>query len=232
MSFKNGDNMPFMSTEGSRKPRYPDVIFSRREQAMIIPKTLRGGFGPLKPGTLLCEATYDGTLVPYIPTDPLIVAGDAAIGKAFLVADYASAATVCYIGINDSYRFVVGENLIGVRNNGGTAAYIDYGVLSAIDRTTEPHRAKLTMTGVADAAHTAANKAAVYPKAAAASKFNKPLCVLDEFIDTGTGPEAVGALASVIVGNAMLVKNLLIAYDAQAVTDLAPKDWTQYIYLS
>lgn len=234
-----GDNMPFVSKMGSRQPQFPSIFFSEREHANIIPKTARAGFGALLPGTIMAVSSYDYTLVPYvIAEDPTINAGQKVVGKSFLTADLPTTTSFIYVSYMDSVRFVVGEDIVLMRSNSGTAAYFDGGAITGITYPSS-NIAKIAFTNAStDANFTMANYACAYPKSGVTTKFNKAVYVMDEFLDTGLGPvantapnTAVGGLASCVIGNAVLYYGRLINIDSGAITDLGGTVDGQFFYI-
>lgn len=237
-----GDNMPFISPEGI-KPGYPSIFHSDREDAVLLGKVVRGGFGLLKPGTILCESIYDGTLVPYttVGSTALLTTnnGDPAVGKSFVLADLANTATTAKVSLADSYRFIVGESIMFCRNNAGSPAYYAGGAITGIDRTSIAGVAIITFTtGMTDALATTAAFTFCYPVSGVATKYNDAKYILDEFLDTGAGPGTinapngcVNAIGSLVLGNAVLYKNLIWNYDTAAGTALGAVIDGQFLYL-
>ncbi len=300
------------------------LFHSVRDIALILDKTVKPGYGFLKAGTVMAECAAKKMLVPY----PVANANENPTNaKAYLVASAASAATSVYVGIEDSYKFQIGDSLIidgsgagvaeiqsivcetpwatgsvytithgstvlaatqgatqtlagivavfqalpgyaaapftitagsdaltltwktigvvstlasmvkdageavaatrtttGVDYQQGALSAEDLGAITAIDRTAvNGTQAKITFT---TAITTYANFsttyfANVYVKGGdAATPFTKAECILDADIDTGTGENAVGALTSVVLSNAVLYTASLIGLDAAAITDL------------
>jgi len=233
----SGSNIPFQSQAGESFGSAA-LYWSKPENAVLIPKTIAPGYGVLRAGTIMAKittATRKDMLVPYVPsTDPTRTDPGALLGKSMLVVDYASAATVCYVTIQDSYKFTVGDDLMLMRNNAASPEYHAGGAISAIDLTTDPSRAKITFTtGVANANFTVANKVCAYVASGTSTKFNLGVYVLDQDVNTGVGADAVGAGASVIMGNAALMLPVVTAgnYDAQAKTDLGAVEDGVILYL-
>ena len=112
--------------------------------------------------------------------------------------------------------------------NGQDATFFDGGAITAIDRTTDTYRAKITFTNnTAVATYTMANNTHCYPKAGTTGKFSKAFCICDKGVDTGFGADdssgtvPQGGLGSFVLKNATLYKMSLVDFDAQALTDLA-----------
>lgn len=209
-----GGSIPQLN-RGADTPGYKPLYHSLPEVALIIDKTLKAGYGVLRAGTV--AAVAGNYLVPYTQDDH----DNADVTRAYLVTDGANGANVCYVTQTDSYKFAVGDTIMLVRDNAGAPDYHDGGAITAIDRTTESFRAKITFTTVFGAAtFTTANKANCYVKAGTNAKGSKAVYVIDQDIDTGTGEDAKGALTSVCVSNAVLYKNNMTNLDSSAVTDL------------
>ena len=209
---------------GGRTIGPPPFYKSERDFALILDKTIKKGYGILPAGTILCEAVGDsnGSLVPYCPT--AVAATD--VGRAFLVADASS--TDLYTTIKDSYRFEVGDNVVGCDD---TPNYTDLGAITAIDRTTHPNMAKITVTNALTA--TVADMANIYIKGGASGKFSDAKYILDSYVFTGDGEgdTPVGANAPVVVSNAILYKNMLPNLDTAAQTSLGATVDGKYVIL-
>jgi hypothetical protein len=191
--------------------RFPDTPAPRAlyksspEQALILDKTLGPGYGPLKGGTIMARnisaAGNVGQLVPYVIDTP----ATPQVGVARVVAAIANAAVVCFVTMEDSYRFVVGDDLVLGRNNAGAWAVHNAGAIAAIDRTTYPHMAEITFTAACpDANFTIANVTGVWVESGANAKLSNPLYILDQDVHTGAGEGAEGAWGSLLVSNAVL----------------------------
>jgi len=188
-----------------------ELYYSNREAALLKDKVFKKGYGTVVAGTLMAAVTADAELVPYIPTT--VSLSDQ--GRAFLLRD-ASAATTLYVAMEDSYRFTVGDDVIV-----GTSvpAYTDAGLITAIDRTTYPTQAVITVTNAVTA--TVANSAHLYIQAGASGKYCTAYCICDSDVYTGTGSDALGAIAPVIMSNAIVYKNAVSNYDAAAASAMS-----------
>jgi hypothetical protein len=209
-----GGSMPQLNRSGET-PGSKALFHSVRDIALIKDKTVQAGYGALKAGTIMATNAVTGDLVPYTP----ITFGALNMSRAYLVTDYGTGATVMYVTIPDSYKFAVGDKLAMAEDDGPT--YHDAEEITAIDRTAEPHRAKITVTtGVASANFTTAKHACCYVKAGAATNFSDATFILDQDIFTGEGDSALGANTSVIISNAILYTGALINLDTAAGTAL------------
>lgn len=205
---------------------YGRLFYSQRENALILNKTLAPGYGVLKAGTVMMEnnstAGNKGLLVPYVPVTGSQIAAlnnNAAIGISPMVVDGTSGTV--YISVQNSYRFVVGDHIIyqNVTGNG----LVDCGVITAIDITTNPLYAAITCTAYTATNATVADHAYIYTQADLASvgtPWATAKYILDKDVDTGIGEDALGALSSVVVSNAVLYSGSLINCTAAALTAL------------
>lgn len=194
---------------------------SQRELAMIEEGVYQAGFGYLPPGQMMARNSITGTLVPYVP-DAVVFGVTKGIARA--INDVTNAVNYVYVTMADSYKFLIGDNLILAQD----ATFFDGGAITAIDRTTDNYRAKITFTNAtAVATYTMANNTHAYPKAGSAGKFSTAFCICDSGVDTGYGADddagtiPQGGLGSIVFKNATLYKNALVDYDTQVLTDLA-----------
>ena len=214
---------------GEYKPGQKRLFHSDPEYALLKDKTIHGGYGTLTVGTVLATNVVTGDLVPYA-TDTHTDDGAA---RAYGVADVASTGTEFYTTIADAGKFVVGDELILVRDNGGSPEYFDGGAITGIDITTEAHRAKITFTTALAAVTTfsTANKVNGYVKAGAAGKFSTATWILDQDVFTGEGEGALGANTSVLISNAILYTASMVGYDSTAKTALGIVEDGQHLIL-
>ena len=210
-------------------PGQKRLYHSDPEFALIKDKTIQPGFGILTVGTVMATNAISGDLLPYV-TDTHT---DDGVGRAYGVADVASATNEFFCTIEDAFKFTIGDGLVLVRDNAGAADYHDGGAITAIDTTTETHRAKITFTTAIAAVTTfsTANKVNAYTKTDAAGKFSKATWILDQDVDTGTGEKALGANCSVVISNAMLYKSSMVGYDSTAATAMSIIEDGQHLIL-
>lgn len=207
---------------------YRRLFYSRPEIALIIGVTIRAGYGVLKAGTILTQngsASNDYKYLPYCTTS---FSGKENPGRAMLVANTGTTDNFVYTTLADSYKFRVTDDLIVADD---TTAAEDLGAITAIDRTTWTHMAKITATtNIGGAAFTVARLANVYVQAAAATPWSQAVGILGSSVGCGVGAKARGANANMIVGNAILYKGLLREYDADALADFtASAERSQYL---
>lgn len=199
---------------------YGTLYVSKSEAALKLQGTLQAGYGTLQAGQVLARnLSADGGVGKYVPYNLTSFDGtEASPGRAYLLADSSTNAYV-YVTINDSYKFVVGDDLC-VNSDGETAESL--GAITAIDVTSEQHRAKITFTSSIGNDMTTAEYAYVCVEAGGASNsYSDAVGILEISVDTGTGSTAAGALAPVIVSNAILYGGMLSGNDDASVTDLS-----------
>lgn len=211
---------------------YKRLFFSEELAALRVPISIQAGYGVLKMGTALAKnlsaAGNVGKMVPYNPTT--FTGAEDHPGRAYLVADSGAAASDLYVSMNDSYKFAVGDDVI-INDNTTTAENL--GAITAIDRTTESHRAKITITTpVGGTSFTTARKAYICVEAGGASNnYSDGVGILEKSVDTGTGVNAKGADASLILGNCVLYTGMLTNVDAAFNTDVSASTFGNYTYI-
>lgn len=215
-------NMPQMN-------RYPEVkgikplFHSVRDIALILDKTVQGGYGYLKAGTVMAvnasAAGGKGLLVPYVPyAHDVELGANSALGIAPFVKD--GLTSHVYVSILDSYKFVVGDEL-ALQNVQNDLSPVTSGAIISFDRTTSPLWADITVTTAYTATEiTLAHQAYARIVTGSGGELTTPAYILDKDIDTGYGPEALGALTSVVVSNCILYKNSLINMTTEAIAAL------------
>jgi hypothetical protein len=209
---------------------YKRLYYSNPDAALKVPVTLQAGYGKLEAGTIMAEnlsaAGNDGKFVPYNLT--VFDGTETSPGRAYLVAD-ATGVTYVYVTLDDSYKFVVGDDLI-INDDGSPAENL--GAITAIDRTTYSHMAKITATATISGTFGTADHAYVCVEAGDSSNnYSDAVGILEKTVDTGTGSTAVGAIATMILKNAVLYSGMLSNVDAAARTDLGASTFGQYTYL-
>jgi hypothetical protein len=217
--------------------RYPEtpgpkaLFHSVRDIALILDKTVSPGYGYLKAGTVMATnistggAGNYGMLVPFVPLSGDVVLGTiSALGVSPVVLN--SITDHIYVSLADSYRYKVGDFLYA--DNDSDEGPISGGVISAIDRTTSTLYADITVASLTETNVTVAKKAYVYVMAGGSGN-NEATYILDKDIDTGVGEDALGAITSVVVSNAILYKNAMYNLTAAAITDLGSTDGRFFI---
>ena len=220
---------------GSVQKDYKRLYYSEPGAALKVPVTLQSGYGLLDAGTALAKNVSAGSaggkdqLLPYIPT--LFDGTEFAPGRVYIVGGGVDATYTVNVTINDSYKFKVGDDLF-INDNTTTVQLL--GAITAIDRTTYRNYAVITFTTViGGVAFTTALFAYVGVEAAAGNTNNYSDCVgiLEKTVDTGTGENAAGAVATLILGNCVLYKGLLTNFDAAAMVDVSATDFGQFVYI-
>lgn len=203
---------------------YKRLYYSDPMAALKIPITISPGFGVLKMGTVLSEngssAGNDGKYIPYDP-HATVTGAESAPTRAYLVQDGA-ASTFAYVTLDDSYKFVVGDDVYAVDSD---LSAVNCGAITAIDRTTYSHMAKITVTNNVTTGITTAKFGYLYISGAETAKG-----VLEKSVDTGEGSDAKGALATMIIKNAVLYTGMLVNMDSNARTDLSATAISQFTY--
>jgi len=218
--------------------RYPEqpglkpLFHSVRDIALIIDKTIQAGYGYLKAGTVMAinlstlGGGAQGKLVPYVPISTAVVLGaDSAIGVAPLVQNAASGHV--YVSLEDSYKFEVGDELY--LDNDSDEGPVSAGAITSIDRTTSTLFADIVTGAFSHGNFTVAKKAYAHITTGASGEYTTAAYILDADVDTGEGSEAKGALASVVVSNAVLYKNNMTNLTAAAIASLGVVDGRFFI---
>ena len=205
---------------------YKKLYYSDPQAALKVPITIAPGYGVLKMGTVLARNTSAGSAGNFLPYDPSgsITGAENAPGRVYLVADSGTNDYV-YVTMADSYKFAVGDDII-IIDSDGEGALDNGGAITAIDRTTNTHMAKITFTVTLGDDFTVAKYAF-----ATLEGFNTEVGILEKSVDTGTGQNAKGDLATLIVGNCVLYTGMLLNLDSNAQTDVSSGSIGQYTYI-
>lgn len=201
---------------------YQALFQSDYEKALTVPVQLMAGYGKLPAGTIVAKnlsaAGKTGYYLPYNPTS--FTGAENHPGRAYLVANSGTADQYVYVSMDDSYKFNVGDDI--VINDNITAAE-NLGAITAIDRTTYQHMAKITFTtAIGGTAFLTSRFAYIAVEAGNSSNnYSDAVGVLIKAVDTGEGQYAKGAYAQILVSNAILYTGVLFLNDAAAKTDLS-----------
>jgi hypothetical protein len=212
---------------------YKRLYYSDPMAALKVPITIQAGYGLLAQGMALSKnlsaGGNAGLLLPYNPTT--FTGAEAHPGRAYLVANGAALGNDVYVTIDDSYKFAVGDDLI---INDDTTTAENLGAITAIDRTSDQSRAKITFTtAVGATAFTTARKANVFVEAGVSgNNYSDCVGILEKSVHTGTGVRAGGAVATLILGNCVLYDGLLTNFDAAAKTDVSASTFGQFVYIN
>jgi hypothetical protein len=211
---------------------YKRLYYSNPDAALKVPVTLMAGYGVIEQGTMIAKnlsaAGKAGLLLPYNPTS--FTGAEDHPGRAYLVANSGTTDKFVYVNQDDSYKFNVGDDLI-INDNTTTAENL--GAITAIDRTSELHRAMITATtAIGGTAFTTARKAYVCVEAGTSSNlYSDCVGILEKSVDTGIGVNAKGAVATLIWGNCVLYEGMLTNIDAAAKTDISASSFGQYLMI-
>lgn len=205
---------------------YKEIFFSLPEQALQIPITLQAGYGVLEAGTVLSMNLSSGSpnKGKFVPYNPVALAGAYDPGRAYLAVDGAASAVAVLKTEEETYKFAVGDNLIAMDSDG---VAVDMGAIVSINRTTKTITATNNMT--VDV--TVAKNGFVTVLNGATEGTSDAVGFLKTTRETGTGADAAGAQASLIIGNAILYTGCLVLYDAAAKTDLGTTDIGRFTHL-
>ncbi len=218
-----GGAVPQVNLTGMTRTVKKRLFFSRRESALLLEKTVRGGFGHLDVGTVMAVLAGDDRIVPFAAFTT--TTDHSPIGKSYLTANAAGngADATCRISLSDSYRFAVGDTCVLYSNNG--AGVWERCTILTINRTGTT--ALITMSAnITSAQFTTAQNACLMHRTGAAADDttaldNSTFYILDQDIDTGEGEDTVtlnGALASVVVSNAVLYEDVIENINATVLT--------------
>jgi len=211
---------------------YKRLYYSNPDAALKVPVTLMAGYGLIEQGSMLAKnlsaAGKAGLLLPYNPTS--FTGAEDHPGRAYLVANSGTTDKYVYVTQDDSYKFNVGDDLI-INDNTTTAENL--GAITAIDRTSEQHRAKITATAaIGGTAFTTARKAYVNVEAGTSGNlYSDCVGILEKTVDCGEGVNAKGAVATLILGNVVLYEGTLSLLDSAAKTDISATSFGQYLYI-
>ena len=119
---------------------------------------------------------------------------------------------------------IINDNVTGAEN---------LGVITAIDRTTDIHRAKISFTtAIGATAFTNARRAHVCTEAGDNSNnYSDCVGILEKTVNTGIGEKSKGAVTTLILGNCVLYEGMLVNLDAAAIADLSVRTFGQFIYM-
>jgi hypothetical protein len=210
---------------GIGKPDYRALFYSNPEAAIRLPVTISKGWGVLPEGSALSiNASADGNVSKYLPYDPVasITGKEVAPGRAYLIQDGA-ASTAAYVTLADSYKFAVGDDVFAIDSD---ASAVDCGAITAIDRTTYPTMAVITVTNNVTTGITVAKFGYLFTEGGAVCKG-----ILESAVDTGVGEDAADANASMVISNATFYTGCLRNIDAAGITDLSGTTVGQFTYI-
>jgi len=211
---------------------YRKLYYSDHLAALRVPVTLKAGYGLVRAGTALSRnisaAGGLDLLLPYNAT--VFPANIQDQGRSYLVTDGVALANVVYVTVDESYKFVVGDDLI--INDNVTGAE-NLGAITAIDRTSDPSRAMISFTtAIGATTFTTARRAHVFAEAGdSTNNYSDCVGILEKTVNTGIGEKSKGAVTTLILGNCVLYEGVCINIDAAAIVDLGILTFGQYIYI-
>lgn len=212
---------------GPMQTDYRRLLYSDEAILMQVPIQLAAGYGILKAGTALAKnnsALTTGNKAKFFPYSPAAITGtEIAPGRAYLVQPTVNGSPLLYVNMEDSYKFKVGDDIMVIDD---TTSGENLGAITAIDRVSNTHMAKITATTNAGATpFTVARFAFV-----AAEGYDTCVGILGKSVDTGTGANAVGAGATILLKNYIAYTAGLINVDSAAVADLSLSTIGLYTY--
>lgn len=201
-----------------QEPGLRPLYYSNPNNALLKDVTVRRGYGELPAGTVLCRTlSAYGECVPYTPNDHTA----AHATRMFAVSDISTGTDVITISEADSFKLAVGDTLVVAYDDTGLKS-IDGGLIISIGATGTTRVVTFTNAIPASSDFTVANGVHCYVASTATvvadAKNVMPLFVMDRPVDTGTGTNAVGALVSVVMSNAILMKDMIRDYEASMFT--------------
>ena len=208
-----GGSIPQLNRSG-QTPGTKPLFHSVRDIALIIDKTCKAGYGYLRAGTIMCINTADEDLVPYPEADEDVNVGNA---KAYLTVDSGSANATVEVTNEESYKFAVGDSLI---LNDDTTTAEDLGAIVSIVPGTNGIAVITVTDDIGATSFTTARDAYVTCKSDTSAGFTKAAYILDQDVNTGIGEDALGAITSVVISNAVLYSASMVNSDSAARTDL------------
>lgn len=210
-----GGNIPQQNIVGYTRLRQKQLYYSQRDIALIFDKTLRGGYGAIELGTVLAQDQNTDKFVPYVPDS---IDLDKDVGRVPLLNDCDTADNFDVL-MEQSYKLSSGDTIV-LTDSDGT---YEQATISDIDRDSYDYKATVTLSGAVSGTFTTAKKANCYLQAQDVSgdnKASKAVFILDMNVDTGNDEYAAGALAPVLISNAIIYQAACVGMDSQAITDL------------
>ncbi len=231
-----GGDVPQQTLTGYTTRVYKHLYKSPREVALLLDKTLKGGYGSLPAGTVLAEMLDDsgngtGYLVPYVPKNSNLDF-ETDFARIPLVQDNTNgSATDFVVDVLESYKVGSGEEVV-ITDDGTNGGYLGPQKVSSVSRG--DRTATITIDTSVDCSATnmlVSNNANLYVKAGTADQYSDAKYVLDMDVDTGAGQYAKNGLASVLLSNAILRQDAVTNMDSDAQTDLGnvSEDGTYFI---
>ena len=218
-----GGSIPQVTHVGTTRIKQKQLFISHRDIALMMDYTFKGGYGVLEAGTLMCQK-FDDDVASDILIPFALEADDANLSSenpAISMLTSNAASTALEVALVDSYKFAVGDTI--VLAEGDTPSYE---VLTIAAIVVNGDRAEIETGAFTATAFTTANSAHIFVKGdldAGNTQMCKAIAILDMDLDTGLDINP-GALGNVVVSNCILRKDAMMAYDAQALTDLGAEE--------
>lgn len=200
------------------------LFYSDPNLAFCKAITIPAGYGIIKAGTVMSIITESddrlGRYIPYVPADTTgritaALSDDEARGLAYMVADQGGSSADIYVTMDDSYKFAIGDDVATIDSSGTDDDAED---ITAIDRTTYSHMAKITVDNQMTAI-TVANGACVFIQSKTGAPYVEAKGILKFSVDTGVGENAKGGQGVLVLQNAMLYKDNLYCYNSDVLDD-------------
>ena len=219
-----GGDKPQFNTTGKIQFRGKRLFFSRPEQALILQKMLKGGYGDLEEGTVMAVHTTTGLLYPYIPDT--FSASD--VGRIMLVTDNITSATFM-VWKEDAGKLAAGDVIV-LWDTDGT---YEEATVSTVADSGDGRRYTVTLSAATATAggFIVSKSACCWLKGGSAGKRSDAKFILDAFTSTGDIENPNGAFSSVVVSNAILYADGLVGADATALTALGAVTDSPYVIL-
>lgn len=201
-------NVPQVNITGYHREVQKRLFYSRREQALILEKTVRGGFFELEMGQVMTG----------VHGDEYVIAPLGENGRAYLSAQANSGQKEIQIPLSQAAPFFEDDH-ITIDGEGITAENHEIDDISVSgDTVTITTKANLTSTfTLAAGSFITLRQGGNY-------------YVMDQEIDTGHEAKKEGAWTSVVVGNAVIYQDAVIGWNSTVATELnAHEDGVFYV---
>ncbi|MFH1742632.1 MAG: hypothetical protein ABIH23_26810 [bacterium] len=198
------------------------------KSALVYPNaSIMAGFGVLKAGQAIAlNGSAAGNYGKFMPYNPESTADGATLAPARIrILQDGADGTSVYVDLDASYALAVGDDLYAIDSN--TTAQ-DLGAITAIDRTTYYYARMALITTTSNLPSTIAVSTFGY---VVVEGYDVCKGILTASVNTGWGENAKGAVAPILLKNAILNTGMLTNVDSAARTDLSASTLGQYTYL-
>ena len=209
------------------------IFYSDPNRALIHAITIPPGYGVVKAGMvmgIITESTNrKNQYVPYCPVADgrAFGAGLANVPGLEYLTNEPGTGTSGHVRLEQSYKFAVGDHVAAWDDDD---VQVDLGAITAIDRTTYPHIAVITVTN-SFGSETIAKGGAVGIQTATTTPFVAAKGILLGAVNTGVGENAKGGEGVLVIKNAMLYKDNLYNYNADVLSDLSGAEDGKYLVI-